>query len=168
MSTPDFDFYFKRYVDLVPEGPIDLIMDESLLKTTRFLKSITEEQANYRYEPGKWLLKEVVGHMTDTERVFAYRALRFARKDSTDLPGYDENLFAKNSNAASRDYSDLVQEFTNSRRSTIDLYKSFDDEILSQGGTANGLEINVGKLGRLIVGHAMHHRNIISERYLKS
>jgi len=166
MSAPDFDFYFKRYVDLVPEGPIVAVMDESLLKTVGFLNTISEDQANSRYEEGKWLLKEVVGHMIDTERVFAYRALRFARNDSTDLPGYDENQFAENSNAANRNFQDLIMEFANARRSTIDLYRSFDDEIMSQGGTANGLEINVGKLGRLIVGHAMHHRNIITERYL--
>ncbi|WP_276497453.1 DinB family protein [Pontibacter litorisediminis] len=148
----------------------DLIegLTASYVFITGLVQGLTEEQLLYRYEPGKWSIKEVLVHMMDAERIFSYRALRFARQDKTELPGFEENQYAKASKADARDINSIVAEYTSLRTATIELFKSFDEEALQQKGVASGLEVSVRALGYIILGHEVHHQKIIRERYLKA
>jgi len=130
-----------------------------------FFQSIEEESGTLRYKPEKWTVKQVMGHIIDTERIFAYRALRFAREDKTDLPGYDEKLFAENSGTEARPVTDLTAEFEQVRAASLVLFESFTPAVLELSGTANGMSIDVSALGYLIGGHAIHHKNMLVERY---
>ncbi|MDX9751631.1 MAG: DinB family protein [Flavobacteriales bacterium] len=124
------------------------------------------DRAEHRYAPGKWSIKEVVQHVIDAERVFAYRALRFARQDTTALPGFDEDAYAPASEAGRRSLEDLVAEAARLRLSSIDLFGGFTPEMLMRRGTASGQAISVRALGWVIAGHAAHHLAIIHQRYL--
>ncbi len=148
----------------------DLIegLTASYVFITGLVQGLTEEQLQYRYEPGKWTIKELMVHMMDAERIFSYRALRFARHDKTELPGFDENLYAQHSSANTRDINSIIAEYTSLRTATIELFKSFDEEALQQRGSANGVESSVRALGYVILGHEVHHQKIIRERYLKA
>ena len=130
------------------------------------LKSIPPEKHDHRYAEGKWTIKEVVQHMIDGERVFTYRALRFARKDDTPLPGFDENLFAQTAKADKRSWNDLVEEFAALRKSTESMFASFDNEQLEQSGVANENSNYVLGIGYILAGHVNHHCQVIKERYL--
>ena len=134
--------------------------------TQEFFSGLTEAQICYRYAVNKWSIKEIVGHLIDSERVFAYRALRFARKDQTALHGYDEDLFAANSNAHDRAWKDLLKEFYFTRNSTIELFKSFTHEMLDYVGFADEKKMSVRAIGYIILGHEVHHLQIIKERYI--
>jgi hypothetical protein len=127
---------------------------------------LNDESALYKYAEKKWSLKEMLQHLIDCERIFQYRALSISRGDTQNLPGFDEELFAKNSNADERNLEDLVSEYSSVRSSSIILFKSFKAETLSNKGFANGNEISVETIGNLIVGHNLHHLKIIEERYL--
>jgi hypothetical protein len=166
--TGPFDEHFYNYVKLVGEGNIRDLLQEQSQKTIAFFNSIGREKWLYRYAEGKWTPKEVLQHITDAERVFAYRALAFARKDANSLPSFDENSYAANSNANDREWPDLIEEFSAVRKSTVLLFKSFSDETLMNTGIASGKEISVLALGYISVGHLTHHLNIISEKYLGS
>jgi len=131
-----------------------------------FMDELPEERLSFSYGPGKWTLAEVLVHIMDTERVFQYRALRFARNDRTDLPGFDQDAFVPNSNASKRSLGDLRQEFVAVRDSSIALFRSFDRETLDRMGIANGLPMGVGAMGFIISGHQAHHLKIIGQRYL--
>ncbi len=130
--------------------------------------SLDEATLNYQYQPNKWTIKEVVGHVIDTERIFAYRALRFARQDNTPLAGYDEVLYGDTSNAGQRTIQDLLEEFTAVRKATITLFKSFNEKMLEEKGVASSFTISVRGLGYAILGHCTHHLQIIDERYLRN
>ena len=165
MST-DFNKYFAHYTGLVDQREMIDAIDENHKEFLALLSTIDEEKALYRYADDKWSIKELVAHITDSERVFAYRALRFARNDKTDLAGYDENQFAIFSGAEERSLADLKEEFDLTRQSTLALFKSFDQEMLAREGTANDIKIDVRSLGYLVAGHCQHHINILKERYL--
>lgn len=141
-----------------------------LRKQTRsfegFLNGIPKSKRNYRYAEGKWTVKEVLQHIIDAERIFAYRALCFARKDATPLPGFEENDYAANSKADQRKWKDIVKEFEAVRRSTETLFGSFDDEQLDTAGTSSGKSNYVMAIGFIIAGHANHHIKVTKERYL--
>ncbi len=128
--------------------------------------SIDEEKSKSKYAEDKWTLKEVLQHLIDAERVFAYRALAFARNDSNTLPSFDENDYANNSNANERSWKNLIAEFTSVRQSTEYLFDSFSDEALKTIGKASDYTIGVNTLGFVIIGHMNHHLTIIKERYL--
>jgi uncharacterized damage-inducible protein DinB len=161
----DYNPYFDNYISLV-KGENILAALESNFKSTRdFLKSIPEEKADYAYAEGKWSLKQVIIHITDTERVFAYRALTIARGDNTPLPGYDENVWANNCAAEKRTIEDVVQEFLSVRQSTIHLIKSFDENIFLRKGIADNNPASVIALLFVIAGHELHHLNVLKERY---
>jgi uncharacterized damage-inducible protein DinB len=121
---------------------------------------------NYRYEPGKWTIKDMLVHLSDTERIFVYRALRFSRGDETPLPGFEESLFAENAGADQREKEDIMREFSLVRESSIAFIESLSDEALSRKGSANGYPVSVLLLVNLIYGHHKHHLNILRERYL--
>ena len=128
--------------------------------------SIPESKGDYRYGPGKWSIRELMGHIIDAERIFAYRALRFARNDKTPLSGFDENVYVPESNVATRTLAELMNELRRIRETSIDLYKSFAPEMLDRIGSANNTEISVLALGYVIPGHETHHRTILKTRYL--
>jgi hypothetical protein len=157
---------FSNYINKVSAQDLLTGLRENLQVMEQKMLALSEEQLNYKYQIGKWSIKEVIGHITDTERVFAYRALRFARKDKTPLPGYDEVLYGDTSNAGQRDIQKLVAEFTAVRQGTILLFESFNEEMLEERGIASNFEISVRALGFAILGHCVHHLQIIDERYL--
>jgi len=130
------------------------------------LRSIGEHKAAYRYAPGKWSIKQVVGHLSDSERVFSYRALRFARGDTTPLPGYEENLYADIGNSDIQALEALAHEFHAIRQSTMALFRSFDDDTWLRKGTASDVDFTVRALAYQIAGHEIHHVGILQERYL--
>lgn len=148
----------------------DLIegLTASYVYITGMVQGLNEEQLLYRYAEGKWSIKQVMVHLIDAERIFSYRALRFARQDKTELPGFEENLYAQTAKADARDINSIIAEYTSLRTATIELFKSFDEEALQQKGIASGKEVSVRALGYIILGHEVHHQKIIRERYLKA
>lgn len=143
-------------------------LEQSGKQMISIINNISEEMGEYRYEKGKWSIKELICHVMDAERIFAYRALRFARKDSTELPGFEENDYAPQANAHARTLKQLVVEVENLRRSTLDLFASFTPEMLQRKGSANKNVVSVVNIGYIISGHETHHRNVLNERYLRA
>ncbi len=166
LSVNEYLPYFQGYIKQA--GTIALIdgLESNLNFMLNFYDSIPREKLEFRYAEGKWTIKEVLNHLIDAERIFCYRALRFARKDTTALSGFEENDYAINSKANEKTIANLLDEYKTLRLSTISLFKSFDSEMLLNKGTANGGEVSVRALGFLIIGHEKHHYNIIKERYL--
>ena len=158
--------YYHRYIARVQDGNIVNILKENHQATQEFIQSIPTEKANYRYADGKWSIKEVFLHMVDVERVMCYRVLRFARNDKTDLPGFDENTYAPNSNAENRTLENIAAEFQAVRSATIAMFQHFDEATLDRTGTANNGSCSVRGLAYIIAGHELHHRAILKERYL--
>ncbi|MGZ5209785.1 MAG: DinB family protein, partial [Kaistella sp.] len=148
----EFQKYIQRYLNLIPSGNWVDEMKSSGTKTLEFYDSLTPEQAEYAYAEGKWTLKELLQHLIDAERIFAYRALRFSRKDKTVLAGWDEELYAKHY-SKERNLKGLMDEFDAVRRSSILFFENLNAEQLAESGVANGNEISVETLGKLIVGH---------------
>jgi uncharacterized damage-inducible protein DinB len=138
----------------------------NLASTKKFILSIPKARLLYRYAEGKWTIKEILGHIVDDERIYVYRALRFARNDSTELPGFEQDDFARYSEANKRDVSDLLDEFTRVRRATIAFFQSLGDAALLRSGVADGKRSTVRALAYHIAGHELRHMNIIKERYL--
>ncbi|MDZ4669029.1 MAG: DinB family protein [bacterium] len=159
--------YQWGYISLVPDNN-DILgeLQVQLMDTIDLVTSLDDATLLSSYAPDKWSILEIMTHLLDSERVFAYRALRFARKDKTELPGYDENLFASNSGANNRKILGIVKEFSLLRASTIELFQSFDLEMWNEIGTANGHQMKTSFLPFMACGHEIHHRNIIEERYI--
>jgi hypothetical protein len=162
----EYPEHFDQYIKKVTGDDLLKSLVEIHQQTKDVLKNVPEEKLNYRYAPGKWTIKEIIGHIADAERVFAYRALSFARKDKTGLPPFEENDWALASNAQQRDFAEIMDELDSVREATVTLFKSFDDEIILRKGMANKLEISVKALGYSIAGHELHHIGVIKERYL--
>ncbi len=162
-SIPPF---YKNYIKQVEQTDLLTNLRVSGYRTLELLHGIPETKAGHAYAPGKWSIREVAGHIIDAERIFAYRALRFARKDQTVLTSFDENQYVPNSNANQRSLRKLAEELHHVRMSTIDLFESFSEEMLLQKGKIGEQEISVVALGFIIAGHEIHHRNILRERYL--
>lgn len=163
----NFSDYFNHYVNLVNNNN-DVIntLEISHKRTNELLDLITEEQGNYSYAEGKWSIKELLVHLIDTERIFCNRALRIARNDKTNLPGYDHDAYVPESMANERKICEIYKEFDLVRQSTIAMFKSFTPEMLERSGTANGNNLTVLAIGYIIAGHETHHINILEERYL--
>lgn len=157
--------FYLGYVQLVKNNDLFDNLEQSARITQQLLAKIPETKGTYAYAPGKWTIKEVLCHMIDTERIFAYRALRFARNDKTPLHGFEENDFAPEANAHNRTVAGIAAEMERLRQTTIDLYRSFTPEMLQRSGTANNTAMSVLNLGFVIPGHETHHRNVLSERY---
>ncbi|EOG6896026.1 DinB family protein [Flavobacterium psychrophilum] len=162
----DYPAYYGTYINHVKNDDCVLAMEENLNDFVAFIENISIEKHNYKYQDNKWSIKDIVRHIIDTERIFAYRALRFARFDSTPIAGFEENDYAANVNTTTIEMPDLLQEFILVRKSTIKLFDSFTQEMLVAKGTASGKEISVLAIGFIISGHAIHHQNVIRERYL--
>src|SRR5437879_7209653 len=156
-ETSELAEYQIAYVSKVPGADILEFLQQQLEATLDLLRGVDEEKGNYRYAAGKWTVKEVVGHVIDTERVFAYRALVFSRNDRTTLPGFDQDLWAEHASHANVPMKDLATEFEVVRRSTIDLLGHLDPVAWTRRGTANNNPISVRALAYLIGGHTEHH-----------
>jgi hypothetical protein len=169
MNKPDsteYAPYFEKYIALVPEGEIVATLDSQIESTLSQIRGLSEARGEHRYAPGKWSVKEVIGHLIDAERIFAYRAMRFARNDATPLPGFDENSFVANAAFGSRSLADLADEFEHTRKSNVYLFKHLDGEASLRRGVSNNNEISVRALAYIIAGHELHHVGILRARYL--
>ncbi len=158
--------YFKNYLGGVQAENVDEAINKYSSALIDFFNSIPEEKHLYRYAEDKWTVKEMLQHIIDTERIFAYRALVIARKDKTALPGFDENDYARESEANNRTWRSLVDEFELVRKSTDCLLLSFSPEQLQQVGTTNNYATSTEAVCFIIFGHILHHKNILVERYL--
>lgn len=169
MSRPDlseYPSYYGQYINLVKGDNILRTLQEQVLSMQNILSEVPEEKENFTYAEGKWTMKEVIGHVIDTERIFAYRALRFARQDKTELPGFDQDKYVPVGNFNIRTLYDLAHEFGNLRESNIIMFRHFDEKGWSSSGTANGQEISVRSLAYVIAGHALHHMNVVKTKYI--
>lgn len=158
--------FYKGYVKLVTHPDVIQALRISGYRTMEIIHSIPEAKSDFRYADGKWTVREVLCHMLDAERIFTYRALRFARNDKTPLSGFDENAYAAHLNAEGRSLAQIGDEMEHLRTATVDLFKSFTPEMLTRKGTANNSELSVGALGIIIAGHETHHGKVLKERYL--
>jgi uncharacterized damage-inducible protein DinB len=170
MARPDLSVIpegYKGYVTLSKEYDLLDALDIARKRMAELVQALPEAKGEYRYGPDKWTIKELLCHLIDAERIFTYRALRFARNDKTALHGFEENDYAPEANAHGRTLAEIAQEAMHVRQSTVDLYKSFTPEMLQRSGTANGKTLSVFHLGYVIAGHELHHYNILRERYLQ-
>lgn len=158
--------YYGGYMNIVPDGDIVALLTQQMPATLALIRGLAEEQGSWRYAPEKWSIKELCGHIIDAERVFAYRALRFARGDQTPLPGFEQDDFIAHANFAARSLNDLADEYEAVRRATIALLGSLDDAAWQRSGIASENEMSVRALAYGIAGHELHHLKILRERYL--
>ena len=158
--------YYHTYINQVPEGDIIEILENQLEETLQLLKGLSEDKALYRYAADKWSIKEIIGHVIDAERVFAYRALNIARNDRSELPGMEQDDYVKFAKFDDLPLADLLAGFRYVRQSNIFLFKSFDEEMQMRKGIASGCEFTVRTFPFIIAGHEKHHQNVLKERYL--
>lgn len=158
------DAYYHGYIAHVPDGDILDTLDRQLEETATLLDGV--DDGSMRYAPGKWTIRQVLIHMIDAERVFAYRALRFARGDETPLPGFDQDEFMKTSDVSTRSIASLLDEFRSVRGSTLSLLRGFDAAAWDRAGVASGFPMTTRGAAWVIAGHAMHHTAILRDRYL--
>ena len=158
--------YYDRYISLVEENDIVAVLENQLSELEKALQSITEEKSHYAYGPEKWTIKELVGHLTDGERMFSYRALRISRDDQTPIEGFEQDGYIENSNFNNVSFSDLTAELLYARRANLIMFKSLSGEAWQRMGTASGNPVSVRALAYIMAGHIRHHLNILNERYL--
>ena len=156
--------YYDRYINLVPDVELSQAFDDSIRQLNDLDRTALGRIADKSYLPGKWTIKDIIQHMTDGERIMTYRALMFARRDPS-APGFDQESFALNANANRRTFDDLLDELISVRRATKMLYDSFDGDMLRARGVSWEYEVSVLDLGFIILGHQIHHMNVIAERY---
>lgn len=159
--------FFDKYISFVRNEDLNSVLERQSKETENIFSSIQPDKWLYKYEENKWTIKEVLQHISDTERVFSFRALVFARKDPNAFPSFDENSYAKNSNSNNRNPGDLIEEFLAVRKSTQLLFKGFSATQLDAVGTASSNEMSVAAIGYMIAGHLAHHLHILKERYLQ-
>ncbi|MEL1253684.1 DinB family protein [Flavobacterium sp. DGU38] len=166
LSTNEYSVFNATYIKAANDKTLSDGLKEGLLQLVDFVKNIPAEKLEYRYAEGKWTIKDIILHMTDTERIFAYRALRISRGDKTPLPGFDENDYVPFAFANSRSIESLLTEYENTRKSTISFFESLNEQQFLFMGTASNTAISVRAIGFIITGHQNHHIRVISERYL--
>jgi uncharacterized damage-inducible protein DinB len=164
--TSEYAPYYEKYISLVPEGDVVAALGRQLDNTLSLLRGLSEAQADSRYASDKWSIKEVIGHIIDTERIFGHRAFRFARNDQTPLPGFEQNDYVREADFGNRRLGDLAEELEHVRRSNLHLFRSLDDMAWLRRGIANNNEVSVRALAHIIAGHETHHIQIIQTRYL--
>jgi hypothetical protein len=165
-QSNEYPPYYQGYLDLVKGGDVIRTLKDQIIDIQAVISTIPEEKEGFAYAEGKWTIKEVIGHIIDTERVLAYRAMRFARKDKTILPGFDENTFVANANFNKRTLYELAHEFAIVREANITMFKTFEKDQLIEKGNANGQQVSVRSIIYMIAGHAAHHVNVIRTKYL--
>lgn len=165
-ATNDYPQYYDPYVKMVKGNTVEEIVKNHSEEIIHFFDSLPKEKENFAYAEGKWTLKQVLQHVIDTERVFVYRALRFARMDNTPLSAFDEDAYAKNDGVNNRNFDTLKSEFNLLRQSTNLFFSNLNDQQLSAVGTASNHSITANSLAFIAIGHILHHKKIIEERYL--
>src|SRR5436309_5949868 len=160
--------YFSRYIDLVPEDDIAGAIEAQGRETAALLAKVSEEKAAFRYAPDKWSIKQVVGHVTDAERVFAYRLMSIARGESKSLPGFDENDYMRNATFDEQPFAELVEGLGAVRRATLALLRGLSAEAWTRVGIANEKEISARAVAYALLGHERHHVRVLKERYLSA
>lgn len=167
ITQDEYAPYQANYIHLVNnEYTLVEELEVSVHNFIHFVREIPMDKYDYRYAEGKWTIKDIIQHLIDAERVFAYRALRFSRGDETPLPGFDENYYADNAHGANRSINDLLTEMSALRHANIMMFKSFTPDDLMRTGTASGYLVSVRAFGFLIIGHQNHHMKVFRERYL--
>ncbi|HTE00472.1 MAG TPA: DinB family protein [Mucilaginibacter sp.] len=161
----EYNPYYVTYIAKVPDGDVIELLKQLKESSYELFSKLSNEQANHAYAEGKWTLKEALGHMIDTERVFAFRAFCFSREYS-ELPGFDQEVYINNSNFNDRSIQDLASEFRVTRESNLYLFRSLTEEQLNRKGIASGNPATVRALVYMVAGHELHHLGIIKERYL--
>tara|TARA_R110002012_G_scaffold81945_2_gene207389 strand:+ start:69135 stop:69650 length:516 start_codon:yes stop_codon:yes gene_type:complete len=167
-EIPDTEYasFYANYVKKGGELSLLIGLEQSMLNTKAFFESIPEDKLEYRYAEGKWTIKEILQHLIDTEHVFVYRALRFARQDKTPLPGFEQDDYVLASVANRRTREQLLNDYLDLRESSIALFSSFTKKMLEQIGVASNAEMSVRAVGFILIGHEKHHIDVIKERYL--
>jgi uncharacterized damage-inducible protein DinB len=166
-NPQEYPAYFQRYISLVPDGEIIEILSQFQQETSLILSRLSEEVGSYRYEKDKWSIKEVIGHIIDTERVFTFRALGFARDKDTHLPPFDQDIYIENSNYHQRSLLEIAEEFRTVRENSIIFFKSLDDETTKNIGSTSDYNMSLRTIPYIIVGHELHHRRVIENKYIK-
>jgi len=161
----EYPEYYANYISKVLGSDILSVLESQRLQMLQLFAGRSEQYGSFRYAAGKWTVKEVLGHITDTERIFAYRALRFARGDKTPLPGFEQNDYVRSGAFSERSLAGLAEEFGAVRGASIALFRSFNNEAWTRRGMADQKEVTVHALAFIIAGHQMHHRIILEERY---
>jgi hypothetical protein len=165
-SSSEYAPFYAGYVAGVPDGDLIALLEQQAEETATLFGGIPDEKSLHRYAPGKWSIREVLGHIIDGERVFSYRALTFARGDAGPLPSFDENAWASTSNAGRRTMKSLLAEYRAVRAATVALFRSFGEEELTRSGIASKNPVTVRALAYIVAGHERHHLKILRERYL--
>lgn len=166
-TESEYPNYYQPYVKLVPDGSIVQTLEENLLAVVKLFEGISEEDGLQRYAPGKWSVKEVLGHIIDTERIMSYRLMRAARGDQTPLAGFNENDYVQAAQTNSLSMETILEDFKATRNASITLIQNTPVDAWANKGNANGMEITTRAIAYIIAGHEMHHRKIVEERYLK-
>jgi uncharacterized damage-inducible protein DinB len=164
-AKDEYASFYETYVSLIPGDDILGALEAQRLQTTHLLAARSEREGNFRYAPGKWSVKEVVGHLSDSERIFAYRALRIARADATPLSGFEQDDYVRSGGFGERTLADLAEEFAAVRAANLAMFRTLKDEAWIRRGSANKNEVTVRALAFIIAGHELHHRRILEERY---
>ncbi|MBP4142600.1 DinB family protein [Flavobacterium sp. I-SCBP12n] len=166
LPVKEYAEYFFPYISVLGDATLIEELEISLHEFIRFVQNIPMDKFDFRYAEGKWTIKEIIQHVIDTERIFAYRALRISRNDQTPLPGFDENNYVNNTQANTRSIQHLLTELSAVRHSNIYLFKSFSNEQLERTGIASNAGISVRAIGFIMIGHQKHHQRVFEERYL--
>ncbi len=165
-AKSEFNPYYERYIALVPDGDVISTLATQIGETLDLLRGLPASVSTYRYAPDKWSVNQLVGHVIDTERIFATRALRFARNDPAPLPSMEQDDYVRNSTFESYPLSELASELEVVRQSTVFLFRHLDEQAWTRRGVANNAEVSVRALAYIIAGHELHHREVLRSRYL--
>jgi hypothetical protein len=166
-AKSEFLPYYDRYISLVPDGDVVSTLTSQIEETLELLRSLPASVSTYRYAPDKWSVNQLVGHVIDAERLFSNRALRFARNDATPVPGFEQDDYVRNGPFGACRLRDLVDDFANVRQATISLFRQMSEDSWSRRGTANKVAVSVRALAFIILGHELHHRKILQQKYLQ-
>lgn len=163
----EYNPYYERYISLVPGTDILTTLDSQRRQTLLLLSGRNDEDGNFRYAPEKWSAKEVLGHVCDTERIFAYRALRISRGDQTPIEGFEQDDYVKNGPFARMPMEEIVEDYIAVRRATLTLFRNLEEAAWTRRGVANNNEVTVRAIAYTIAGHELHHRRILEEKYFR-
>ncbi|MDX2031180.1 MAG: DinB family protein [Blastocatellia bacterium] len=165
-ETTEYGAYYHKYISLVPDGDIVATLERQLEETRRLFAGVPESLGGHRYGPDKWTIREMIGHMIDCERIFAYRALRIARNDKTSLPGFEQDDFIAAANFDARTIADLIEEFAIVRQASLALFRHLTDEAWMRVGTASDNPLSARAAAWITAGHELYHHEILTARYL--
>jgi len=167
-DTSEYAPYYGRYITLVGGNDVIAALEDQPRETLALLSTLSEEQGDYRYAPDKWSIKEMLGHVIDAERVFSYRALRFARNDRTPLASFEQDDYVRSGDFGDRRLADLIEEFVSVRQATLWLFRQLSTEAWMRRGIASGNPVSVRAVAYIIAGHELHHRRVLQEKYLSA